>query len=109
MKNTLKTVCTAFFILVLLPVLLSTSPPKNKQKSFDTENMDAKVSPGVDFFQYANGGWIKRNPIPATQSRWGSFNELAEENKLILRAILEEAAADKTASAGTSRRMIGDF
>ena len=47
--------------------------------AFDTKNMDKSVKPGDDFFRYANGGWIKRTPIPPEYARWGSFNELIEK------------------------------
>ena len=46
----------------------------------------------MDFYQYACGGWIKANPIPPDQSRWGRFSELEERNREVLRQILEEAA-----------------
>ena len=42
----------------------------------DKSNFDESVKPSDDFFTYSNGGWLKRNPIPPDQSRWGSFNVL---------------------------------
>jgi Peptidase family M13 len=47
----------------------------------------------VDFYAFACGGWRKANPIPADQTRWGRFNELAEGNREELREILEKAPA----------------
>ncbi len=59
----------------------------------DPKNMDTSVKPEDDFYLYANGGWIKRNPVPPEFSRWGSFNELAEKNNDALKEIAEKAAA----------------
>jgi predicted metalloendopeptidase len=55
--------------------------------------MDTSIKPQDDFYQYANGGWRKRNPIPPEFARWGSFNELAEHNNDALHVIVEKAAA----------------
>ncbi|MFN2507523.1 MAG: M13 family metallopeptidase [Chthoniobacterales bacterium] len=63
--------------------------------AFDIKNMDTSVDPGVDFYTYANGGWLKNNPIPPEFSRWGSFNELAEKNNEALRQVAEKAAKTK--------------
>src|SRR3569623_1642025 len=49
-------------------------------KFIDPANMDLSVKPGDDFFEYANGTWLKENPIPAKETRWGSFNILRQEN-----------------------------
>lgn len=76
---------------------------------FDIENMDKTIKPAEDFYQYVNGNWLKNNPVPESESRWGSFNELHEKNTVKLRAILEEAAAEKTAPAGSNKQKIGDF
>lgn len=69
---------------------------------------DTTVSPALDFFQYANGGWISRNPIPDEQSSWGIANLVMEENLSRLRNICERAAASSPA-AGSPERIIGDF
>jgi predicted metalloendopeptidase len=57
--------------------------------SFDISALDRSVDPCVDFYQFACGGWRKANPIPADESRWGRFNELADHNRSILHEILE--------------------
>ena len=72
------------------------------------KNMDSTVSPSQDFFLYANGGWIKANPIPPDQGAWGIGNLVIEENLNRLRAISEKAAAAKAAQ-GSNEQKIGDF
>src|SRR6202000_1992127 len=72
------------------------------------KNLDKSVKPGDDFFLYANGGWIKRNPIPPAYSSWGIGNEVGEEIKLRLKKITEDAMAAK-APVGTASQKIGDF
>ncbi|TGE19696.1 M13 family metallopeptidase [Hymenobacter elongatus] len=71
-------------------------------------NLDTTVSPGDDFFQYANGGWLKRHPIPASESSWGIGKEVQNEVYDRLR-ILNEEAAKANAPAGSSQQKIGDF
>src|SRR3989440_11862629 len=58
----------------------------------DPKNMDTSVKPSEDFYLFANGGWIKNNPVPPEFSRWASFNELAEKNNDALHEIAEKAA-----------------
>ncbi|WP_246000608.1 M13 family metallopeptidase [Pontibacter diazotrophicus] len=81
----------------------------NMGRGLDLANMDTTVDPCTDFYQYANGGWIKDNPIPASESRWGSFNELTERNNAVLRELLTEAASNTVAPKGTATQLIGDF
>ena len=71
-------------------------------------NLDSTVSPGADFFDYANGGWVKSNPIPGEQSSWGIGNLVIEENLKRLREISEKAAAGNAAK-GSNDQKIGDF
>lgn len=72
-------------------------------------NIDSTVKPTDDFYLFVNGNWIKNNPIPDEESRWGSFNELENKNQAYLKAILEEAAADKNAQAGSNKQKIGTY
>ncbi|MGH9691318.1 MAG: M13 family metallopeptidase [Candidatus Acidiferrales bacterium] len=76
---------------------------------FNVANLDRSVSPCSDFFEFANGGWIKSNPIPADHAGWATFNKLHDRNEDVLHQILEEAAKDKTAAPGSNRQKIGDF
>lgn len=79
-----------------------------QSKAFDVSRMDTSVEACTDFFQYANGGWLKNTQIPASESRWGTFNILGDSNTDILRGILENSAKTKAAS-GTDTQLIGDF
>ena len=80
-----------------------------KGVGIDPANFDSTVSPTKDFFHYANGGWIKANPIPADQVRWGSFSILAENNKKNLHELAEAAAAKTGSSKGSPEQLVGDF
>lgn len=71
-------------------------------------DIDSTVKPSDDFFDYANGGWIKKNPIPAEQSSWGIGNLVYEENLRRTREISEEAAKAGGAP-GSNEQKIGDF
>lgn len=71
-------------------------------------NVDSTVKPGDDFFLYANGGWIKKTPIPASESGWSIGNLVMEENYSRLRKINEDAVAAKAAD-GTVTQKIADF
>ncbi|MBC7542896.1 MAG: M13 family metallopeptidase [Candidatus Sericytochromatia bacterium] len=76
---------------------------------FDIGNLDRSVKPTVDFYKYAIGGWQAKNPIPPEYSSWGSFHRLADQNQYALRAILDQAATNSHARAGTNEQKIGDF
>lgn len=86
----------------------SSSSAKENKADVLAVNIDSTVSPGEDFFQYANGGWIKQNPIPNEQSAWGIGNLVIEENLKRLREISEKAASSGAAK-GSAEQQIGDF
>uniref|UniRef100_A0AC11AT73 Membrane metalloendopeptidase n=1 Tax=Ovis aries TaxID=9940 RepID=A0AC11AT73_SHEEP len=54
------------------------------------QNMDATVEPCADFFKYACGGWLKRNVIPETSSRYSNFDILRDELEVVLKDVLQE-------------------
>ena len=82
--------------------------PTPAQGDFLAANLDTTVSPAVDFFQYANGGWLKRHPIPASEARWGIGAEVREQLYINLRHINEQSAASNSA-AGSDAQKIGDY
>jgi putative endopeptidase len=99
-------------ILLLAGFITSGQTGDNKKspvptKYIDKTNMDLTVKPGDNFYQYANGMWIKNNPIPASKTRWGSFDALREESSKHLRILLEDAA--KNTGRDRKTQMIGDF
>lgn len=98
------------YLLVLLTTLLFISCNTENKPKPDAlaSNMDTTVNPATDFFLYANGGWIKKNPIPADESSWGIGNLVIEENRTRLRTINENAAKEE-ASPGSTSQKIGDF
>jgi putative endopeptidase len=104
------------FSILLLVVLMSytstqasNGDQENKKKGFDTNNLDRSVNPAQDFYKFANGGWVKNNPIPDEYARYGSFEVLQEENNKVLKKILEEAETNKNWEKGSAKQKIGDF
>ena len=83
------------------------SKPKETRKYIDKTNMDLTIKPGNNFYNYANGNWVKNNPVPASKTRWGSFDELREESSKRLQTLLEDAA--KNTSRDRKTQVIGDF
>lgn len=106
MKNIVKTL----IIVITAVIITGFNPPgkeKKKRKFIDPANMDLSVKPGDNFYLYANGNWLSKNAIPASKTRWGSFDELREENSKRLQALLQDASAG--ASANQKMQRIGDF
>lgn len=75
--------------------------------TINPKNFDPAVKPQDDFYEYADGGWIKANPIPPEYSSWGAFNEVQERNRVELHQILE--AALHASNPGPIEKMVGDF
>jgi len=102
----LLTICITMTVGLLVGC---SAPQKEVKPALDVANMDLTVKPGVDFFAYANGNWVKNTTIPDDKSRYGSFDILQEENNVILKGIFEKASTMKRKSKGSSWQKVGDF
>jgi predicted metalloendopeptidase len=94
-----------------LPVLLLLGAlclaQSGNHNGIDRSMFDTSCKPCDDFWRYATGAWLDKNPVPADRARWGKFDELSEANLERLKTILDSAAADKAATG--ERRRVGDF
>lgn len=97
-----------FSTIALLGLLFFGCKQKTAKQDFLVVNIDSTVQPGTDFFEYANGGWIKKNPIPSDESGWGVGNLVQEELYTRLKTINEKAIAEGAAK-GTVSQKIADF
>lgn len=78
------------------------------KKNFDIANLDTTVAPGSDFYMYATGGWAKANPMKDEYSRYGSFDQLAENNQEQVKGLIEELGKTKH-EQGSVGQKIGDL
>ena len=78
------------------------------QSGLDLKSLDRAADPCADFYQFACGGWLRANPIPADQARWSRFDELQQRNQTVLKGILE-AAAEPNEKRGPLARLTGDY
>jgi putative endopeptidase len=74
--------------------------------SLSPADRDPTVDPGVDFYRFANGGWLDANPRPPDRAAWGSFEEVSDRNEVILRDLLERAAENPHNELD---RLLGDY
>lgn len=79
------------------------------QHGIDLKSIAMTVQPCQDFYLYANGHWLARNPVPADRTSWGAGSELYEKNLLILHQILEDAARNTAAPKGSATSKVGVF
>jgi endothelin-converting enzyme/putative endopeptidase len=94
--------------LTLLIPLFAFSLAAQTAPGFSTSNMDLTADPCVNFYQYACGTWMAKNPIPPDKSLWGSSSQLGERNRATLQDILEKAAVNNSKRTPDDQK-IGDF
>lgn len=105
-----KIIFSIFYLTILLTFNQAIAQKNSKKASkdfIDRANMDFNVKPGDNFYLYANGNWIKNNPVPASKTRWGSFDVLRLNSSERLRQLAEEAAANPLKDSIYQR--VGDF
>lgn len=84
------------------------TPSPSELRVFDPTLIDKSVDPCGNFYQYSCNGWFRKNPLPADQTSYGRFTELAELNRQHLRQILETAASAHADSRSANDQKIGD-
>ncbi|MGB9927857.1 MAG: M13 family metallopeptidase [Methanosarcina sp.] len=80
-----------------------------QKKAIDPANMNLSIKPGDDFYEYAQGSWIKTHPVPADKSRYGEFAIVKDRNYERVRDIVESATNNSSAPEGSLEQKIGDF
>lgn len=80
-----------------------------KYPAFDIQNMETTIKPGDDFYTYANGTWLKNNPIPADKNSKDAFDELFERSRENIREIIIDAASANESVPGSNKQKIGVF
>jgi len=99
------------YLLLLFFVMITLSCNNTKKASVDgitLTNMDTSVTPGNDFYQYADGGWIKSHPLKPEYSRYGTFDELAEKSQQQVKDLINEVS-QKTNEQGSIAQKISDL
>jgi putative endopeptidase len=95
-----------FFLFALVAAISGQSP---RRSGIHPEDMDPTCKPCTDFWQYVNGGWHSKNPIPPDKASWGPFTILADANRERIRTLLDAASADSHTAPGSDARRMGDY
>jgi len=106
----LATVCAGLSIISIATAdslsAVSEKPPGVPR--FSIGYMDPTIEPGLDFYHYAEGTWLKNNPVPSDKSRWGAFAELQERNWFLIHGILAETLT-RPAEPNSPVQKVADF
>ena len=103
---------TKFYLPFIALALIATSCNSKKEATQESgirlANLDQTINPRNDFYQYACGGWMKANPLTDEYSSFGSFDQLAENNRTQIKGLIEELAK-KQSQPGSITQKIGDL
>ena len=94
--------------MALTSMSLAASAQAELQSGINLGDLDTSVRPADDFYEYACGGWMKKNPLPAAYSRFGSFDRLGEDNNKRINDILTELL-NNTYAKGTTEQKLSDL
>lgn len=102
---------TIFLLSFTLAVFFFSACSSDTEKvtGFDPANIDSTATPQTDFYQYANGNWLKNNPIPGDQSIWATFTILREETKDQVKTIIDDVSANPGDDKKSVRYKVGTF
>ena len=99
------------WIIMALATMTITGSAQQLRSGINLADLDTSVRPADDFYEYACGGWMKANPLPAAYSRYGSFDRLAEDNNKRINGILKELLENsyENGTVEQSERRISDM
>ena len=95
-------------LLFMIPLVMAAACQSQEEKvpAMDTADLDLSVAPGEDFYQYANGGWMKNNPLKAEYARFGAFDALRENNVVRLNDLFAEMSTMTPAKGSTDQKIV---
>ena len=102
---TVKRMTMTMAMATMAVAMMAQEPQKS---GIDLTDLNTSVRAGDDFYEYACGGWMKKNPLPAAYSRFGSFDRLAEDNNKRINGILKELL-ENTYPEGSTEQKLSDL